>query len=159
MSCGPPSVSAIPFVTSGTAVMPPLPVKVATPAPSRLIQASSVKVAAPRCGAGPNVTAALVPPRWMAELAALDDPSFRALFSKSPVKRIGRDRFVRNVLYAIGNSGDAAMMAVVEPLLADPSPMVRGAAVWATGRLAPERRATLRPGLAETDESVLAEWG
>jgi epoxyqueuosine reductase len=91
-------------------------------------------------------------------LAGLDDPSFRALFSKSPVKRIGRDRFIRNVLYAIGNSGDVEMMAAVEPLLADPSPGVRGAAVWAAGRLAPERLAGLRASAPETDEAVLSEW-
>jgi epoxyqueuosine reductase len=67
----------------------------------------------------------------LADLARLDDPSFRALFSKSPVKRIGRDRFVRNVLYAIGNSGDVGLMSVVEPLMRDPAAVVRGAAVWA----------------------------
>ncbi len=93
----------------------------------------------------------------LAELAGLDDPSFRALFSKSPVKRIGRDRFVRNVLYAIGNSGDAGLMEVVEPLLSDPAPVVRGAAVWATRRLAPDRAMALRG--VEEDTDVLAEWG
>ncbi len=92
----------------------------------------------------------------LAALAVLDDPSFRALFSKSPVKRIGRDRFVRNVLYAIGNSGDVGLMAVVEPLLSDPAPVVRGAAVWAARRLAPDRAAVLRG--AEDDADVLAEW-
>ena len=92
----------------------------------------------------------------LAALAGLDDPSFRALFSKSPVKRIGRDRFVRNVLYAIGNSGDAALMSVVEPLLSDPAPVVRGAAVWAARRLAPERAMALRG--VEDDADVLAEW-
>lgn len=90
----------------------------------------------------------------LVELAGLDDPSFRALFSKSPVKRIGRDRFVRNVLYAIGNSGDPALMAAVEPLLSDPSAVVRGAAVWATRRLAPGRG----PRPEEDDPDVLAEW-
>src|SRR6202007_2715111 len=67
----------------------------------------------------------------LSELAALDEAAFRALFSKSPVKRIGRDRFVRNVLYAIGNSGDAALAAEAERLLDDPSPLGRGAAGWA----------------------------
>src|SRR5687767_143044 len=67
----------------------------------------------------------------LADLARLDDPAFRALFSKSPVKRIGRDHFVRNVLYAIGNSGEVALAPEVERLLDDPSPVVRGAAVWA----------------------------
>ncbi|KAH2821313.1 hypothetical protein KXV85_002845, partial [Aspergillus fumigatus] len=67
----------------------------------------------------------------LADLARLGDAAFRALFAKSPVKRIGRDRFVRNVLIAIGNSGDAALAAEAERLLDDASPLVRGAAVWA----------------------------
>jgi epoxyqueuosine reductase len=92
----------------------------------------------------------------LAELALLDDAEFRALFSKNPIKRIGRDRFVRNVLYAIGNSGDASLMAVVEPLLADPAPVVRGAAVWAARRLLGDAAAALRT--REDDDSVLAEW-
>ncbi|PHY19164.1 tRNA epoxyqueuosine(34) reductase QueG [Caulobacter sp. BP25] len=92
----------------------------------------------------------------LAELALLDDAEFRALFSKNPIKRIGRDRFVRNVLYAIGNSGDASLMAVVEPLLADPAPVVRGAAVWAARRLLGGAAAVLKG--REDDESVLAEW-
>ena len=65
------------------------------------------------------------------DLAQLDDATFRALFSKSPVKRIGRDRFVRNVLIAIGNSGDATLGAVVEPLRQDASPLVAEMAGWA----------------------------
>jgi epoxyqueuosine reductase len=69
------------------------------------------------------------------DLARLDDASFRALFAKSPVKRIGRDRFVRNVLYALGNSGDTRLAAEALRLLDDPSPLVRGAAVWALSRL------------------------
>jgi epoxyqueuosine reductase len=77
---------------------------------------------------------ALVSPR-LADLAALDDAAFRALFSKSPVKRIGRDRFVRNVLYAIGNSGDADLIGPAEALLNDPAPVVRDAAEWALSRL------------------------
>ena len=71
----------------------------------------------------------------LADLAALDDPSFRAMFSKSPVKRIGRDRFVRNVLYAIGNSRDPALAASARALLNDPSEVVRDAAGWALARL------------------------
>ena len=78
--------------------------------------------------------AALVSPR-LADLAALDDAGFRAMFPKSPVKRIGRDRFVRNVLYAIGNSGDAALMPSAERLLDDPDAVVRDAAEWAVSRL------------------------
>ncbi len=73
---------------------------------------------------------ALRAPR-LSELARLDDASFRALFTKSPVKRTGRDRFIRNVLIAIGNSGDASLAADAERLLDDASPLVRGAAVWA----------------------------
>jgi epoxyqueuosine reductase len=92
----------------------------------------------------------------LAELAVLDDAEFRALFSKNPIKRIGRDRFVRNVLYAIGNSGDASLMTVVEPLLADPAPVVRGAAVWAARRLVGDAVSALKR--AETDPEVLAEW-
>ena len=77
---------------------------------------------------------ALVSPR-LADLAALDDAAFRVLFSKSPVKRIGRDRFVRNVLYAIGNSGDPELIPAAERLLDDPDAVVRDAAAWAVGRL------------------------
>ena len=71
----------------------------------------------------------------LAELASLDDAAFRARFSKSPIKRIGRDRFVRNVLYAIGNSGDVELRAVAEGLLADPDETVRDAAAWAASML------------------------
>jgi epoxyqueuosine reductase len=76
----------------------------------------------------------LASPR-LADLAGLDDAAFRTLFSKSPVKRIGRDRFVRNVLYAIGNSGDEGLAGVARALLDDPSEVVRDAALWALGRL------------------------
>jgi epoxyqueuosine reductase len=98
----------------------------------------------------------------LAELSRLDDAAFRALFSKNPVKRIGRDRFVRNVLYAIGNSGDPALAAEAERLLDDPAPLVRGAAVWALGRLLGAAAFTdLRTsrGSLETDPGVRAEWG
>jgi epoxyqueuosine reductase len=97
----------------------------------------------------------------LADLARLDDASFRAMFTKSPVKRIGRDRFVRNVLIAIGNSNDTALAAEAEHLLNDASPLVRGAAVWALSQLvgheAFEARAAGAIG-AEVDESVRAEW-
>ena len=83
----------------------------------------------------------------LAELAALDDAAFRALFRKSPVKRIGRNRFVRNVLYAIGNSGEPRLRAVAERLLDDPDPVVADAAAWAVGRLA---------GCAGTDDRTTA---
>lgn len=75
------------------------------------------------------------PPR-LADLATLDDAAFRALFSGSPIKRIGRDRFVRNVLYAIGNSADPSLAAAAQPLAADPDPTVADAARWALSRLA-----------------------
>ena len=67
----------------------------------------------------------------LAKLAALDDAGFRALFSGSPIKRIGRDRFVRNVAYAIGNSGDAGLIPAVSPLVDDPDRAVADAARWA----------------------------
>ena len=90
---------------------------------------------------------------------ALDDASFRALFTKSPVKRTGRDRFIRNVLVAIGNSGDVALAAEAERLLGDPSPLVRGAAVWALGQLDRNRLAALgaKAG-ADDDPAVQQEW-
>ena len=78
--------------------------------------------------------AELAAPR-LAELLALDDPGFRALFSGSPIKRIGRDRFVRNCLYAAGNSGNAALAGQVEALTQDPDPVVADAARWALERL------------------------
>ncbi|PCD78020.1 tRNA epoxyqueuosine(34) reductase QueG [Pseudothioclava arenosa] len=71
----------------------------------------------------------------LAELAALDDAAFRARFSGSPIKRVGRDRMLRNVLYAIGNSGDPALTDAARPHLADPDPVVREAAQWALERL------------------------
>jgi epoxyqueuosine reductase len=71
----------------------------------------------------------------LTDLAALDDAAFRALFSKSPIKRIGRDRFVRNVLYAIGNSGNGALTPAAQALLNDPSPVVVDAARWALDQL------------------------
>ncbi|WP_108813483.1 tRNA epoxyqueuosine(34) reductase QueG [Loktanella sp. Alg231-35] len=71
----------------------------------------------------------IAPP--LAELAVLDDAAFRVLFSGSPVKRIGRDRFVRNVAYAIGNSHDPALLPAVSPLVDDPDPAVADAARWA----------------------------
>ncbi len=76
----------------------------------------------------------LVAPR-LTELAVLDDAAFRAMFSGSPIKRIGRGRFVRNVLYAIGNSADQSLIPVAERLIGDPEPVVADAARWAVGRL------------------------
>jgi epoxyqueuosine reductase len=97
----------------------------------------------------------------LAELARLDDTTFRALFRKSPVKRVGRDRFLRNVLIAIGNSGNPGLAIEAERLLGDPSPLVRGAAVWALGQLLPraEFEALASAHAAQEDEeSVRQEW-
>jgi epoxyqueuosine reductase len=96
----------------------------------------------------------------LADLARLDDAAFRALFSKSAVKRIGRARFVRNVLIAIGNSGDASLAAEAERLLDDASPLVRGAAVWALGRLDRARleHCAAKSGTHDSDPEVVAEW-
>ena len=96
----------------------------------------------------------------LAELARLDDLGFRALFAKSAVKRIGRARFLRNVLIAIGNAGDASLVPEAERLLDDASPIVRGAAIWALGRLDRARLAmsAAKRRAAETDLDVAAEW-
>jgi epoxyqueuosine reductase len=94
----------------------------------------------------------------LADLARLDDAQFRALFSKTAIKRTGRDRFVRNVLVAIGNSDDIAFAPQAERLLADPSPIVRGAAVWALGRIDRVRLVALAKTRNEIDASVQEEW-
>jgi epoxyqueuosine reductase len=97
----------------------------------------------------------------LAELARLDDAGFRARFIKSPVKRIGRDRFIRNVLTAIGNSNDPALAGDAERLLDDASPLVRGAAVWALSRLMGREEFAAQAARAlnsEPDETVRAEW-
>jgi epoxyqueuosine reductase len=95
----------------------------------------------------------------LGELALLDDTAFRTLFSKSPIKRIGRDRFLRNVLIAIGNSGDHSMAGEAERLIGDPSPLVRSTAVWALGRLDRERLARLaRQRGTEVEAAVEEEW-
>jgi epoxyqueuosine reductase len=94
----------------------------------------------------------------LVELAGLDDTAFRERFAGTTVKRIGRDRFVRNVAYALGNSGTVQSLPAVETLLADDSPLVRGAAVWALSRLAPETFAERRASAIESDPGVRAEW-
>ena len=81
----------------------------------------------------------------LADLLALDDAAFREVFSGSPIKRIGRDRMVRNCLVAAGNSGEAGLAGPVRALLADPDETVREAAEWALGRLAAHHQAPL-PG-------------
>ena len=95
--------------------------------------------------------AELLEPR-LADLLALDDAGFRQVFAGSPVKRIGRDRFVRNVCIAAGNSGDPDLLARLAPLLDDPAPVVRGAAVWAWRRLGGAGRT------GDPDPAVAAEW-
>jgi epoxyqueuosine reductase len=94
-------------------------------------------------------------------LVQLDDAGFRRLFAKTAIKRTGRDRFVRNVLIAIGNSGDATLAVHAERLIGDPSTIVRGAAVWAVARLVSKHAfaalaATYRS--AESDSDVRDEW-
>ncbi len=97
----------------------------------------------------------------LADLLALDDAGFRQVFAGSPIKRIGRDKMTRNALIAAGNSGEPALLASVAALLDDPAPVVRGAAVWALGRLDPARWQAERSAriAAEADSVVLAEWG
>ena len=97
----------------------------------------------------------------LATLAALDDAGFRAMFAGTPVKRTGRDRFLRNVLVAIGNSGDPALVPAARARLRDASPLVRAMAVWALSRLLqPAAFAALRAVEAarESDPEVAAEW-
>jgi epoxyqueuosine reductase len=96
----------------------------------------------------------------LAELVQLDDAGFRELFAGSPVKRIGLARFLRNVLIAIGNSGDPALVPLVEARLDHADSVVRGAAIWALRRLAPERAEQLkmRHLAGEPDAGVRSEW-
>ena len=104
--------------------------------------------------------AELTAPR-LADLLALDDAAFRALFTVSAVKRIGRDRFIRNVLIAAGNSGEHALVPQVTTLLADPAPTVRAMAVWALARLLakPDFAALRNQRMnSETDAQVRREW-
>jgi epoxyqueuosine reductase len=97
----------------------------------------------------------------LGEFATLDDAGFRRMFASTSVKRIGRDRFVRNVLIAIGNSGDTALLDTVRRLLDDPSPLVRATAVWALSRLADSmafdaERSRHLP--CDPDPAVREEW-
>ena len=81
------------------------------------------------------------------------------MFAKTSIKRTGRDRFVRNVLIAIGNSGDTGLAVEAERLLRDASPLVRGAAVWALSRLLPrEKLAVLSQRPRDPDQHVREEW-
>jgi epoxyqueuosine reductase len=97
----------------------------------------------------------------IAELLTLDDAAFRLRFSGSPVKRIGRDRFIRNVLIAAGNSGSSELVACCRDLLGDASPLVRGAAVWALSRLLDSsamKKLRAQTDALEADDGVCAEW-
>ena len=97
----------------------------------------------------------------LGELLELDDAAFRARFAGSPIKRTGRDRFVRNCLIAAGNSGDRALLGAVVRLLEDRSPLVRAMAVWAVGQLADAAQITklsARYLAGEADHAVRAEW-
>ncbi len=104
--------------------------------------------------------AELTAPR-LGDLARLDDAGFRQFFAGSPIKRTGRDRFIRNVLIAIGNTDDPALVPVVETLLSDDSALVRGAAIWALKQLDRGGRfetAKSRHLEGESDPQVIAEW-
>ena len=97
----------------------------------------------------------------LADLAALDELAFRQVFTASPIKRIGRDRFVRNVMIAIGNSRNTALIKTLELALVDDSALVRAMAVWALGQLAsPKQFQQARDNLLanETDPNVRMEW-
>jgi epoxyqueuosine reductase len=97
----------------------------------------------------------------LAELLQLDDAQFRARFKGSPIKRIGRDRFLRNVLVAAGNSGDRTLLEGVVALLDDASPIVRGMAIWASRQLANADEETVlreRFSAKECDLQVRSEW-
>jgi len=97
----------------------------------------------------------------LSELAKLDDAAFRAFFSGSPVKRIGRNKFVSNVLIAIGNSGDATLVKDAESLLSDEAPIVRAMTVWALRRLMTDDAfdaLAKHHMICEHDAMVLEEW-
>lgn len=96
----------------------------------------------------------------LAEILALDDAEFRTRFRGTPIKRTGRDRFVRNALIAAGNARDSSLVPHVEALIDDASPLVRAMAAWALQRLDPAKSDTLRAErlAAETDGAVRAEW-
>jgi epoxyqueuosine reductase len=97
----------------------------------------------------------------LADLADLDDAGFRALFAKTAIKRTGRDRFLRNVMIAIGNSGDARLAGKAQERLDDSSSLVRGAAVWALARLLTSgafAALAAEHSAREADSSVQEEW-
>ena len=101
----------------------------------------------------------LMSPRLI-DMVQLDDAAFRTLFSGSPVKRITRDRFIRNVLIALGNSNDTSAVPLVIEKLTEPNPIIRAMAIWALNELAPDEARALRSDalVSEEDEFVLKEW-
>ena len=103
----------------------------------------------------PELTAPL-----LADLSQLDDTAFREVFAGSPIKRIGRDRFLRNVMIAVGNSGSTGLADMCIPRLDDVSPLVRGASVWALGQLSPTafESERVRRRCNESDPGVCEEW-
>ena len=123
----------------------------------RRLPVEQVRAPSPASSVSPRATA-LVAPR-LAELSPARRCGLPRSLRAGPVKRIGRDRFLRNVLIAIGNSGDPRSRRRLIRLLDDPSPLVRGAAVWAAGRLDPEAlRSQEWRSDSEQDRSVLEEW-
>jgi epoxyqueuosine reductase len=96
----------------------------------------------------------------LADLVQLDDADFRTMFSGSPIKRIGRDRFVRNVLIAIGNSDNSDLAQHVAPLSTDESPLVRAMAIWALSRISLSQAVDKREAEMdqESDADVRREW-
>lgn len=94
----------------------------------------------------------------LAELLKLDDAAFRQMFSGSPIKRTGRNRFVRNCLIAAGNSGDQSLLPAIHVLLTDASPLVRAMAVWAHRQLAGPKGVAEDHLKSEHDEQVRQEW-
>ena len=93
------------------------------------------------------------------DFAGLTEDGFREVFRGSPVRRLGRARFLRNVMVAIGNSGLASLVPAARARVTDEAPLVRGAAVWAMGRLDPAALRALAPGLAgDPDPDVAEEW-
>jgi epoxyqueuosine reductase len=95
------------------------------------------------------------------ELSTFDDEQFRKYFAGTPIKRTGRDRFLRNVLIAMGNSGDQSMIGAIEPHLKDDTPLVRGAAIWALAQLVSDaefEKFRAHHLSHEPDEAVREEW-
>ena len=92
------------------------------------------------------------------DFLSFDDAAFRQFFSGSPVKRIGRDRFMRNILIAAGNSGTSALIPHCKPHLVDPNPIVRGAAIWALSQLVQIEDLAAMQNPTEQDLDVIAEW-